>query len=171
MKKFSEPAKPKLPHVFLLFSLAHIIALWSASPIDNAWKLVTLETVAARGVRVLAFCYECPHSVLMSCDEAARRFKVSMDTPMLTIGNRLKCTKCGARNGGFWSEPYSMKPAQRPLKVIPASPFAWCREALRASGGVPLPTLRPSVQGNLDRRSCLQQRRQPLEKPRSPCRQ
>ena len=91
-------------------SLARIIAAMVEVPKDNAWKQVTLELEARRGVRVLAFCYECNHSVTMSCEQAAKCFNVPMNTPMLTIGNRLRCTKCGAKNGGFWCEPYSINP-------------------------------------------------------------
>jgi hypothetical protein len=55
--------------------------------------------------------------------------------------------------------------------ITPASPFAWCREATRPRGGVSPPTPKWSARGNLDRRSCLWQRRQFPEKLRSQSRQ
>jgi hypothetical protein len=51
--------------------------------------------------------------------------------------------------------------------ITPASPCAWCREAMRPRGGVFPPTPRRSAPGNLSRRSCLWQRRQFPEKLRS----
>lgn len=81
---------------------------WQQIPKDNAWKSYTVATTAALGQRLWLPCNACGHDILADGLTWCAECGIPADTPMLAIGMRLKCTRCGEKKAHCWGEPYGI---------------------------------------------------------------
>ena len=77
-----------------------------STPNNNDWRKVTLAYLDASGTQLWLGCHACLHKSITSAKEFSTKSEVPMDTPLLTVAKSLVCSKCGARNGFAWPEPY-----------------------------------------------------------------
>jgi hypothetical protein len=83
--------------------------MWHKTPTNDAWRSVTLASVAALGQHVWLRCNACGRDELVEPLEFAERTGIDPATPLLTIGRALKCSVCGERKGHCWPEPYAIR--------------------------------------------------------------
>ena len=74
-------------------------------PKDDGWRRVTLESVAALGQQVWLRCNACAHEKHLDPIEFAASLRIDPATPLLAIGQRLKCGECGEMRAHCW--PYA----------------------------------------------------------------
>ena len=75
-------------------------------PRDDAWKQVTAASVAALGQGLWLRC-DCGHELIVDALAFADRHKLGHDTPLLRIGEALRCSRCGEKKAHCRPEPYS----------------------------------------------------------------
>lgn len=87
------------------------VDFWHSFPRDDAWRLVTLEAMAAQGFKIEPTCRACWHRGEVYDPLAfAERFAVPPATPMLIVQAALRCTACSLPAGYF----HGHNPAVRP---------------------------------------------------------
>ena len=74
-------------------------------PKDDAWKAVTPEHIASLGQGLWLHC-RCGHEAFAEPLALAKEHGVDPRTPLMTIGAKLKCSKCGERQAACWPRPY-----------------------------------------------------------------
>jgi hypothetical protein len=79
---------------------------WHTLPKDDAWKQVTPQSVAELGQQLWLRCDACGHELYLEPLDFARRHGLDPRTPLLRIGEALRCVKCGERKGGCRPAPY-----------------------------------------------------------------
>jgi hypothetical protein len=84
---------------------------WHHIPKDDAWKQAHLAMLVRLGKRAWLHCDDCRHSVMVEPDELARRHRLDMLTPLLTISKAMRCTRCGARRGCYWLDTHDRQRA------------------------------------------------------------
>jgi hypothetical protein len=82
---------------------------WHHIPKDDAWKQAHLAMLVRLRKRVWLHCDGCRHSIMIGPHELARRHRLDMLTPLLTISKAMRCTRCGARKGCCWPEPHNTR--------------------------------------------------------------
>ncbi|MFZ4807817.1 MAG: hypothetical protein ACOYLQ_11205 [Hyphomicrobiaceae bacterium] len=78
---------------------------WHTIPKDDAWKQVTLASLAAAHQRVWLRCNACGHELIADPADFAARHDLPLITPLLRIAAALRCTECGERKAHCWPEP------------------------------------------------------------------
>ncbi len=78
-------------------------------PRDDAWKRVTLEYIAERGVRLRLGCCGCQRWAWAWPKAFADQHGLDMRTPLLTVERRIRCTTCKARIIKISPENYSIE--------------------------------------------------------------
>ena len=86
---------------------------WHPIPKDDAWKKAHLAMLVKLGKRAWLHCDGCRHSIMIEPDELARRHRLEMLTPLLTISKAMRCSRCGARKGNCWPEPHDTRHGMR----------------------------------------------------------
>jgi len=81
---------------------------WHITPKDDAWRQVTLASVEQLEQRLWLRCNGCGHSAIIAPRAFAERAGVDMTTPLLTIGQALRCVECGEQKGHCWPEPHGV---------------------------------------------------------------
>ena len=77
------------------------------TPDNQSWHQVTLAYLSESNTRLWVGCEGCQHSVKVGAEDFSMKNGVPMDTPLLTLARSLVCSRCGARKGFAWPEPYS----------------------------------------------------------------
>jgi len=77
-------------------------------PKNNAWRQVTLASIAAMGQRLWLRCNACGRDLSPEPKAFAAEHGLPLDTPLAIIARRLVCTRCGARKGNCRPEPYAI---------------------------------------------------------------
>jgi len=80
---------------------------WRTIPKDDAWKQVTLPHVEGLGQRVWVHCH-CGRQRLLEPSAFAADVGVLMETPLLSIAIKLRCSACGEKHVQVWPEPYGI---------------------------------------------------------------
>lgn len=75
---------------------------WHRRPKDDAWKKVTLASVRELGQKVWLHCNVCGHQRIEDPTELAIRASLDPATPLLLIGEALRCVECGERKAHCW---------------------------------------------------------------------
>lgn len=79
---------------------------WHPTPKDDAWKQAHLAMVKGIGRCLWLRCDICAHAVMVEPDAFAASHGLDMLTPLLTISQALRCTRCGERKAWCWPEPH-----------------------------------------------------------------
>ncbi len=79
--------------------------MWHSAPKNDAWREVHLAHVESLGNRLWLRCDACGHSITPEPRELANEHQLDMETPLLLIARRLKCTHCNERKAHCWPEP------------------------------------------------------------------
>ncbi len=87
---------------------------WHQQPRDGEWRKVTLAYLEDLGQRLWIRCDACVHELLEKPSEFAHTSGVAMETPLLTISQRLRCSKCGEVKAHAWPEPYAIQQRRSP---------------------------------------------------------
>ena len=74
---------------------------WHQTPKDDVWKRVTIASVDALGQRLWLHC-ACGHEQTVDAVPFAVAHGMDHGTPLLTIGQALRCSRCGERKGACW---------------------------------------------------------------------
>lgn len=82
--------------------------VWHTTPKDDAWKQVTVRSVNPLCQNLWLRCNHCDHEVVIDAVVFSERSNASFDTPLLLIGQRLRCSKCGEQKSHCWPEPYGV---------------------------------------------------------------
>jgi hypothetical protein len=82
---------------------------WHRRPKNDDWKRVTLASLEALGQDLWLHCGDCPHTIYETPGELAGRARLDMSTPLLIIGERLRCSQCGERKGHCWPKPHGVQ--------------------------------------------------------------
>jgi hypothetical protein len=82
--------------------------MWHVEPENDAWREVHLAHVENLGNRLWLRCNACGHNITPEPREFAHLHHLDMETPLLSIAQRLKCTHCNERNAHCWPEPYGI---------------------------------------------------------------
>ena len=80
---------------------------WHTIPTDDAWKQVSLVSIATLGQRLWLRCH-CGHEVIVGPIEFADARKLDHRTPLLRISQALRCSRCGERKAHCRPEPYGI---------------------------------------------------------------
>ena len=83
--------------------------MWHNEPKNDEWRDVHLAYVESLGQRLWLRCNSCSHSITPAPREFAHHHHLDMKTPLLTIGRRLKCSKCNERKAHCWPKPYGIE--------------------------------------------------------------
>src|SRR6478752_5537530 len=75
---------------------------WHQLPSDDAWKKVTLATVAGLAQQIWLRCNGCGHEQHVDPLAFAAFHDLDAATPLLAIDRRLKCTACGESKAQCW---------------------------------------------------------------------
>ena len=75
---------------------------WHQSTSDDAWKMVTLASVAGLGQQIWLRCNGCGHEQHVDPLAFAAFHDLDAATPLLIIGQRLRCTACGEHKAHCW---------------------------------------------------------------------
>ena len=75
-------------------------------PKDDAWKKVTLASVAELGQDLWLRCDACSHDRIEPPLELAGRTGLDPRTPLLLIAEALRCSRCHAAKAHCWPKPY-----------------------------------------------------------------
>jgi hypothetical protein len=81
--------------------------LWNPFPKDDAWKRCSLRGVVDAGQRLWLDCCGCNRHRYIPVLEWAEKHGVDLDTPLLLVARRVRCSRCGRRAVKVRSEPYS----------------------------------------------------------------
>jgi hypothetical protein len=79
---------------------------WHPRPKDEAWKHAHLAIVEKLGKHLWLNCGWCQRAVMADVREFAKTHQLDMNTPLLTVSRRLRCTRCGERKGQARLEPH-----------------------------------------------------------------
>ena len=77
------------------------------APNSDDWRNVTLAYLDKSGTRLWVGCEGCQHSVKVTANEFSQNHKLPLNTPLLILARSLVCSKCRARKGFAWPEPYT----------------------------------------------------------------
>jgi hypothetical protein len=88
--------------------MANPISAWHQIPKDDAWKQVTLRSVNAMGQNLWIRCDHCCHDLVINAVVFSERSGVDLDSPLLGVSLKLKCSKCGQRKSYCRPEPYGI---------------------------------------------------------------
>jgi hypothetical protein len=94
----------------------------------EGWRQCTLRNQIGHGQRLWLLCGTCRKSRYLDTAEWAQKHGVDLDTPLKTLGNAIRCQRCGTRGGergvSAYAEPYSNYTHQprRPKKGGPLCP-------------------------------------------------
>jgi hypothetical protein len=80
---------------------------WNPLPKDDAWKQCTLRGVVDAGQRLWLDCCGCNRHRYIGPLEWAEKHGVDLETPLLLISRRIRCSRCGRRAVKVKAEPYS----------------------------------------------------------------
>jgi hypothetical protein len=83
--------------------------MWHTEPKNDAWREVHLAHVESLGNRLWLRCNACGHSMTPEPCAFAAEHHLDMQTPLLLIARRLKCTRCNERKAHCWPEPYGIE--------------------------------------------------------------
>jgi DNA-directed RNA polymerase subunit RPC12/RpoP len=86
-----------------------VTSRWHVEPKDECWREVHLAHVESLGNRLWLRCNVCGHSLTPQPRAFAAEHHLDMQTPLLLIARRLKCTHCNERKAHCWPEPYGIK--------------------------------------------------------------
>lgn len=84
--------------------------MWHSEPKSDAWREVHLSHVASLGNRLWLRCNSCGHSITPDPLGFAAEHPLHMQTPLLLIARRLKCTHCNECKAHCWPKPYGINP-------------------------------------------------------------
>ncbi len=73
-------------------------------PDTDAWKAVTPASVAALDQRLWVRCV-CGHAAIVKPIAFADQHGLDHATPLLRIGQALRCSRCGERKAHCWPKP------------------------------------------------------------------
>jgi len=82
--------------------------MWHTEPKNDAWREVHLAHVESLGSQLWLRCNACGHSLTPEPRAFANEHHLDMQTPLLMIAQRLKCTHCNERKAHCWPEPYGI---------------------------------------------------------------
>jgi len=80
---------------------------WYPIPKDDAWKQAHLAMVKGLGKRLWLRCDICAYIVMMEPEAPAASNGVDMLTPLLSVSQALRCTRCGERKAWCSLEPHT----------------------------------------------------------------
>jgi hypothetical protein len=83
---------------------------WHRTPKDEAWRKAHLAMLAKLSMGLMLRCECCNRIVLEDARLFAARHGLAMETPLLKISRRLRCTQCGGRRGRATPEPSNGRP-------------------------------------------------------------
>jgi hypothetical protein len=82
-------------------------------PKDDRWKQCTVRSIVDEGMRLWLHCYGCHRHRYVDTLEWTEKNGVDLDTPLLLVSQRVRCTRCSQRTVTVTSEPYSNLPRNR----------------------------------------------------------
>src|SRR5690606_32681764 len=91
-------------------------------PKDDAWRQVTLASIAELGQRLWLRCNACGRDRSPQPEAFAAEHGLPLDMPLAIIARRLVCTHCGARKAQGRPGPYAIGKKARP-------PTRWSADA------------------------------------------
>lgn len=78
---------------------------WHRIPADDAWKDVHPEHIASMGQLLLIHC-ACGRTKIVEPLAFADELGLHPRTPLLRIGEAMRCTSCGERKVKVWPKPH-----------------------------------------------------------------
>jgi hypothetical protein len=90
------------------WTAAEIDRAYHPIPDDDGWRAVTLAYVIGHDRRLWLYCNRCQRSQYVWPAEFAAEHGIDLETPLLSIARRIRCTGCGLRLMTVWEEPYSI---------------------------------------------------------------
>jgi hypothetical protein len=76
-------------------------------PKDDGWKQCTLRRLVNEGLRLWLHCYGCHRHCYVDTLAWVEKNAVDLDTPILLINRRVRCTRCNRLTVKLAAEPYS----------------------------------------------------------------
>jgi len=83
--------------------------MWHVEPQNDEWREVHLAHVESLGSKLWLRCNACGHSMTPEPGAFAKEHHLDMETPLLLIARRLKCTHCNERKAHCWPKPYGIE--------------------------------------------------------------
>jgi hypothetical protein len=88
---------------------ADIDRAYHQPPKDGAWKQVTIAHIIERDRRLILGCCGCQREQKVWPQAYAEKHGVPLETPLLALQRRIRCTTCKARIVHIMPEPYSVE--------------------------------------------------------------
>jgi hypothetical protein len=79
---------------------------WNPFPKDSAWQRATLRGIVDDGKKLWLHCSACERHRYLPTLEWVQKHGVDLDTPLLLVARRIRCSRCGRRAVKVRSEPY-----------------------------------------------------------------